>query len=289
MAMLGNSTTIAALAIALIASLPQSVCASEPAVASPWVKDHSTAVRLIGGGAVHGGGSARLFAGLEIRLDEGWKTYWRNPGSSGVPPRLDWKGSENLAAATVLFPAPERFADKEGDTVGYKKAVLLPIAVQAQDPTKPVVLKLALEYGVCREVCIPVQPNLTLTLSPDAISRPAGSGLVAALATVPRAGQARLPSDPVVKVIKVDLAAAKPSIVIDVEFSGTDKGADVFLEAPEGLWIPLAKPIAGGSKTLRRFEVDLTDGADIADLKGRTILLTLVSEAGQSEASFKLE
>ena len=32
-------------------------------------------------------------AGVEIRLDPGWKTYWRYPGDSGVPPALDFAGS----------------------------------------------------------------------------------------------------------------------------------------------------------------------------------------------------
>lgn len=261
-----------------------SVAADEPGYASPWQKEHTTAVRLIGGGH-----QKHLYAGIEIALDEGWKTYWRNPGSSGVPPRVDWKGSENVAEATLLFPAPVRFQDKEGDTVGYKKSVVLPVSIKPQDPAKPIVLNLALEYGVCRDVCIPVQPNLTLTLPPDAAAKPAGSALGEALAKVPRAAGSRLGTDPIVKAITVELTGPKPLIRIDAEFPGSPAGADVFLEAPDGLWIPLAKTVDGGVGNVRRFEVDLTDGADIADLKGRTIRLTVVSAAGQSEATFKLE
>ena len=35
-------------------------------------------------------------AGIEIRLAPGWKTYWRYPGDSGVPPRFDFSGSRNV-------------------------------------------------------------------------------------------------------------------------------------------------------------------------------------------------
>ena len=263
--------------------------ASEPVFATDWVKEHSTSVRLIAGDVDLGGGSPTLVAGVEIRLDEGWKTYWRNPGSSGVPPRVDWAGSENLAEATLLFPAPQRFVDKEGDTIGYKKTVVLPVLVRPRDPAKPVVLKLALEYGVCREVCIPVQPNFTLELPAGKSVGSAGSQLFDAIARVPRDAKSRQPGDPLLKSVTVELTGDKPRIGIAAEFPGGTKGADVFLEAPDGLWIPLAKLLPGGDGAVRTFEVDLTDGADIGDLKGREIRVTLVSEAGQTQTTFKLE
>ena len=277
----------------LLGVAPLPARASEPPFASGWVKDHSTSVRLIGGGVAIGGPATgtgqRLFAGIEMTLENGWKTYWRNPGSSGVPPRIDWAGSENLAEATLLFPAPQRFVDKDGDTIGYKTALVLPVLIKPKNPALPVTLKLALEYGVCREVCIPVSPSLSLILPPEAVAKPAGKSLADAVATVPRPANERRATDPVARSFKIDLAATKPVIRIEAEFPGGIKGADVFLEAPDGLWIPLAKPVAGGTGALQRFEVDLTDGADLADLKGRTIRLTFVSEAGQSEAEFKFE
>jgi DsbC/DsbD-like thiol-disulfide interchange protein len=188
----------------------------------------------------------------------------------------------------LLYPAPERFPDKEGDTIGYKTAVVLPIAVRAKDAAKPVVLKVAVEYGVCKDVCIPAEASLMLTLPPGGVAKAAGTALMEAIGRVPRDGQARRTEDPLVKSIKIDLASTKPSILIEAEFPGDAKGADAFLDAPDGLWIPLAKA-AGGSGAVRRFVVDLSDGADLGDLKGKTIRLTLVSASGQSETNFKLE
>src|ERR1700680_2214125 len=63
--------------------------------------------------------AAWLGAVIEIRLDTGWKTYWRYPGDSGVPPTLDFAGSENVKSVTVLWPAPGRFgAGAGGEFVG---------------------------------------------------------------------------------------------------------------------------------------------------------------------------
>src|SRR6187397_1512976 len=74
--------------------------AAKAADASPWSDDIRSSIRLVAGGTQ--GGALR--AGIEIKLQPGWKTYWRYPGDSGVPPSFSFAGSENLASAEVLFP-----------------------------------------------------------------------------------------------------------------------------------------------------------------------------------------
>ena len=288
---------LAALAGFLSLATADGLRAEEAGYASAWASEHATRVRLVGGGTAGAGpGSGPssglvpgLIAGVEIELESGWKTYWRTPGTSGVPPRFDWAGSENLSEATLQFPAPHRFSDREGDTIGYKGAVVLPVAITAKDPKLPVKLKLVLEYGVCKDVCVPVQPILELTLPPEATAKPAGSALVAGLAHVPRTPTARKAGDPELKQATVDMQGAKPTITIDAVFAGDGQGADVFLEAPDGIWVPMAKPVGEPRDGVHRFVVDLTDGADLADLKGRIIRVTLVSGAGQTDTSFKFE
>lgn len=278
--------------------------AEEPHAATAWVSEHATRVRLVAGGTLPmpgpaAGGSVaggvapqpRLLAGIEITLDDGWKTYWRNPGSSGVPPRVEWTGSENLAAAELMFPAPTRFPDRDGDTIGYKSHVVLPVAITPKNAALPVKLRLSLEYGVCREVCVPVQPVLELTVAPEAAAKAAGSALTTAVARVPRDVGRRREGDPALANLALVLTGDKPHILVDGTFPGAAGAADVFMEAPDGLWLPLAKPIDGGAAGAgkRRFHVDLTDGADLKDLAGRTIRLTLVGERGAAETTFVMK
>ena len=274
---------------ALVASVSlaaEAEAADQPAVASPWVTEQASRSRVIAGAVAHPADGVRIYAGLEIALEEGWKTYWRNPGSSGVPPRVDLEGSDNLAKAELLFPAPLRFKDREGDTIGYKRSVILPVALTPKDPAKPIVLKVAAEFGICRDVCIPVQPSLTLTVPADAATL-AGGPLRDAVGRVPRAG-ATGPDAPRLERVSATLTGAKPRIEIDAAFPGDADRGDVFLEAPEGIWIPLPQPAGRAETGARRFVVDLTDGADLGDLKGRAIRMTLVGSAGQSEVSFDL-
>jgi len=279
-------------AVALIAHLlvlPSIGAAAEVALASEWTNAESSRVRLLGGRVEGRGAGARLLAGLEIEMADGWKTYWRNPGSSGVPPRLDWSKSANLADARVLFPAPLRFVDRDGDTIGYKGAVVLPIELVAKDASKPVELALAAEYGICKDICIPVELTLSLSVPPDAAAVPGDSRLARALERVPRPASARRAGDPAVTRVKSELTGDMPRIVIETSFPGGTQGADLFVEAPDGLWVPLPKKTGGASGNAVSFEIDLTDGVDPAELEGKTLRLTLVSDAGQAETTFKLE
>src|SRR5881628_3305027 len=88
----------------LVTSAAVEVCAED---ASPWQRDAHSAVRLLAGSR----SGTVLLGGVAIQLQPGWKTYWRTPGDSGVPPRFDFSKSDNVEAVTVLWPAPKKFDD----------------------------------------------------------------------------------------------------------------------------------------------------------------------------------
>jgi DsbC/DsbD-like thiol-disulfide interchange protein len=221
-------------------------------------------------------------------MPEGWKTYWRNPGDAGgVPPSFDWSKSENLASAQVLYPAPRRFTDSSGDTVGYKGSVVFPVRLTPKDPKKPIDLRLTLDYGVCKEICIPGEAALTLAIAPE---HGAGvpSEITEALARVPaRAGEHR-PNDPVLKNVRAELDGSKPRLVLEADFPGGAEHADIFIEAPPGLYVPLPKKVADDATGRATFEISL-DAADVKDLKDQPLTATLISDKGQSETTFSVD
>ena len=258
-------------------------------VSSPWAEGYNNKVRLVAGNYADGAEPPRALAGVEIEMPDGWKTYWRNPGEAGgVAPHFDWSKSANLKTATVLYPAPKRFTDKAGDTVGYKNGVTFPVEIEAADPVKPVTLRLSVEYGVCKEICVPAEGALELEIAPGMVDS-APDTLIAALGRVPRvqasAGHA---GNPVVKKFAMELGAPMPRILIEADFPGGAAHADAFLASPDGLFLPLpAKKSESGDHLV--FEADLSKDVDLAELKGKTIILTLVGEKGQAEQSFTAE
>ncbi|MEM1371893.1 MAG: protein-disulfide reductase DsbD domain-containing protein [Pseudomonadota bacterium] len=125
---------------------------------------------------------AVAFGGVEIDMADGFKTYWRNPGTDGgVAPEFDWSGSSNIRNVYVGFPAPSRFSNSYGYAVGYERRVMLPLVIEPVDPTLPASLQLSIFYGVCKDICVPVQARLKVAV-PRVVQ--AGSDDVVAQRTV---------------------------------------------------------------------------------------------------------
>src|SRR5580698_2483384 len=149
--------------------------------ASPWQKAAHAAVRLLAGSR---SGSV-LLGGIAVQLDPGWKTYWRTPGDSGVPPRFDFSKSDNIEAVTVLWPAPTKFDDGAGGhSLGYHNQILLPLRIVAKNSDKPVTLRADINYAVCEKICIPVEANAELAFA--SVASTEDSALFAALDSVPK-------------------------------------------------------------------------------------------------------
>ncbi len=229
-----------------------------------------------------------IYAGLEIVMPPGWKTYWRTPGDAGgIPPEFDWAGSENLRSARVAFPAPRRLVDKSGTTYGYEDRVVFPIEVIPKVATEPVVLKLAATYGVCKDICIPAETALTVAVPPRMAASPE---IAAALVTVPRTVPNKT-TDPVLTTWSITKAAAKSTLVLHVD-DPADDTTQVFVEASDGAFVPVPTRVearAQGQGGRSVHHVDLGTGADLAALRAKPLTVTLVGAKGQSETSISME
>ncbi len=267
--------------LAAVTVMLTGVPAKAETAASDWVEGHSSRARLIDGG----GG----LAGIELQLPEGWKTYWRYPGEAGgVAPSFDWSKSANLESAQVLYPAPKRLTDKSGDAIGYKGTVVFPVRLKPKDASKPIDVRLAFDYGVCKDICIPAQAELALSIAPGA-NEVASETLMDAMGRVPAPKDARRETDPILKRVVAELTGDRPRLLLETEFPGGAEHADVFVEAPGGLYVPLPKKINDDGKGGVTFEIDLSKDTDIAALKGQQLTATIISDKGQSEATFPLQ
>ncbi|HRJ61296.1 MAG TPA: protein-disulfide reductase DsbD family protein, partial [Azospirillaceae bacterium] len=150
--------------LAMVASWTAAAGAGESS-ADGWVKAPSTPIsaRLIAAPAAVGD-LTEIRAGLEVKLGDGWKTYWRAPGDAGLPPAVTWKGSENLAAAEMDYPAPIRFTILGIETVGYAKHVVLPLRLTLAKPGEALHLRAEADLLVCADICVPEKFALALDL-----------------------------------------------------------------------------------------------------------------------------
>lgn len=292
--------------LAVLAAICAVPAPSQGADSTDWAEGFNNKARLLVGHARGGpyGDAEPAYAGLEIVMDPGFKTYWRNPGEAGgIPPEIDFSGSENLKSATVLYPAPHRTKDKAGENIGYHDSVIFPLRIIPEDPAKPVALRVTAAYGVCKDICIPAEAELQIDIDAGA---EASSAIAGALARVPRPAPdpsrssaalapgtvpARADVDPRLIAWRLE-KAGKPKLVLEVEepaASGETQqdDADAFLFSADGLYMPMTRKVSHSSGTTV-YEADITEGASASELAGKTISITLTGTQGQSETFIAL-
>lgn len=197
--------------------------------AAGWVPAQRSAARLIAGER----SGAHYQGGIEIKLDPGFKTYWRNPGDSGVPPSFDWSRSQNVAAVDVRYPTPARFFDGVGYAIGYMGDVTYPIAVTPRDPSKPVVLDLTVDYAVCEKLCIPTQVSLSHALPAQAPR--AAQPLATAAARVPhKVALGAAHEGLAVASVTASASGDKVDLIAHAALPAGSTVADLFVEGPDG-------------------------------------------------------
>lgn len=177
---------------------------------------------------LHGGEGE---AGLLLRLQPGWKFYWRQPGEGGIPPRFDWSASQNLSDITVFWPAPRRITLGELDILGYSREVLLPLTYTRLRQDQPARLVLEIEYGVCKEVCLLRQDRLELAVPTGNVpGDPVAAGLI-------QRYRAMLPRSPGQLGLQVEsIEPSTGSLRLLLQASSGLRAPDLFVEGPPAYW-----------------------------------------------------
>lgn len=206
----------------------------------PWRGTPEGQVRMLTAGPERNE-DGRYVAGVEIALQPGWKTYWENPGETGIPTTLDFSGSDNLKEAKTLFPIPERYEDPYGTSLVYHDLVILPLLLTPKDPALPIRIRAQMTYGVCEQVCIPADAALEATVGPDLETDTVSTGMInRTIAELPTA------AGPDAPVSITDIAVTKskegePGLAITARLTAEGGTPDLFVVAPEGSYISLPR------------------------------------------------
>ena len=235
---------------------------------SPWQRDAHSAVRLLAGSR----SGTVLLGGIAIQLQPGWKTYWRSPGDSGVPPRFDFSKSDNVEAITVLWPAPQKFDDGAGGTsLGYKQKVVLPLRIVARNADKPVTLRADINYAVCDKLCVPVEASAELTFA--SVASTEDGNLSEALNSVPKPANVGDPNPLTIRDVKRE---GKANVLVDV-LAPDAKDISLFVEGPTPDWaLPVPKLLEHSPPGVKRFAFELDGLPPGTSPDGAALKLTLV-------------
>lgn len=174
--------------------------------------------------------AGQVAGGIEIVLEPGWYTYWRNPGEAGVPPVFDFSGSTNVADVAVRYPTPERHDDGMSVSLIYRDEVVFPLEITPVEPGQPVTLRVDASFGVCREVCIPTQASSSVALPPTPQPDPLTQARLARF-------QPRVPKAPQPGYFDVEKVANQgDALIVDVRMPASSF-SDLFAEPPPGWYL----------------------------------------------------
>ncbi len=164
--------------------------------------------------------------------------------------------------------------------------MVFPVRITPRQAAAPVELALRFDYGICREICVPAEAHLTLTISPEHVTLP--RHLMDALGRVPhKAGKADAASLPRLGAARAILAGDKPRLEFEVAVPGTGT-SDLFAEGPPGTYLPMAVPTGPAAAGVRRFSIDLKDVDNVSALVGKALRLTMTHPAGATEAEWTI-
>ena len=255
------------------------------AAASEWGEGEKASARLIS--ATSGTGDLEtLRVGLQVQLEPGWKTYWRSPGDAGIPPHVEWDGSDNLDTVDFRYPAPLRFDYYGLDTFGYEDEIVYPIDIQVARVGQPLHLRAAVDLLICDDVCIPHSMDLTLDL-------PGGTAEPTEHALLLDQFHNRVPGDGARVGLSLEgatLGGTAEVPMVQVAFNATEPFVrpDLLIEGPE--FVVFSRPVlelnADGTRVVVSVTAEDAFG-DVGpiDVTSEPLMVTLIDGGRAMEAS----
>ena len=226
-----------------------------------------------------------VLAGVQLRMEPRWHTYWRNPGASGMATKIEWHLPPGVTAGATQWPVPEKLPDEDLTTYIYTNEVILlvPLKLAADLRPGPLDLNADISWLECDVQCVPGAANVKATLNLGAETKPSGD--TALLQT----WQKKLPQsgDALSAHAWWEKPAAGTTRSLELEWNpaASAAGADFFPDGSEDFEVQPATskiPAEAGKIRLRK-EVKKFSGAWPQHLSG-----LLIEQSGQVRSAYEV-
>jgi thiol:disulfide interchange protein len=221
---------------------------------------------------------------VRFNIDTLWHAYWKNPGSAGMAPTIDWSLPEGFTVEQLLWPTPNRFFIGSAVSFGYEKELVLLAQIQpsANYGKNDAEIKADLRWVVCSDSnCLPGDAQLQITI-PVKNQIPQVN---AAFTSQFQAARSQIPNKEIAVEVQrkgelIELNIAAPAALQSTPITG----ADFFSEQKEVLNDSQQPLIQQNSTAPERYTLLLQENKKVSSLKG-----VLVLKTNQTVHSFELD
>src|SRR6185436_12314548 len=115
-----------------------------------------------------------VLAGVALRMDRGWHTYWQNPGASGLATKINWELPPGVSAGSIQWPVPKKLTEEGLTTYSYENEAVLLVPLTFASDLKPgtLELKAKLSWLECQTSCIPGNADVRSSLTVGSETKP---------------------------------------------------------------------------------------------------------------------
>lgn len=193
------------------------------AAETAWFETDGGNVRILTEPFMPGATSVRGL--IDIDLLPGWKTYWRDPGSGGIPPSIQIDDVGLVTATEIEFPAPIWITSKYGSYAGYDAPVQIPFTLQTSGPLVEQDIATRVFIGICKDICIPAFSDFDLAVTEATGSSKTGIEVAAAFDALPKQ-----PEEFGISITSSIVMDQK----LEIEVSGAGEGFSFFVSGKKG-------------------------------------------------------
>ena len=120
-----------------------------------------------------------IWAGVDLKMDPDWHTYWKNPGAAGMATEIKWQLPPGVTAGEIQWPLPEKFPPAEVTTYGYTNEVMLlvPLTLASNSTAGPLDLKANVSWLECKDVCVPANQEVEANLNIGSQTKPSADAV----------------------------------------------------------------------------------------------------------------